>query len=48
MNPKPDDALVEEVEISGHIIDSLILPKVLDAGSADGYGRNSCERSIRV
>jgi lysine-ketoglutarate reductase/saccharopine dehydrogenase-like protein (TIGR00300 family) len=30
------DAFVEEVEISGHIIDSLILPKVLDAITAGG------------
>lgn len=30
------DAFVEDVEISGHIIDSLILPKVLDCISADG------------
>jgi lysine-ketoglutarate reductase/saccharopine dehydrogenase-like protein (TIGR00300 family) len=32
----PDDSFVEEVEISGHIIDSLILPKVLDAIMAYG------------
>ncbi len=31
-----DDPFVEEVEISGHIIDSLILPKVLDAIMAYG------------
>jgi hypothetical protein len=31
-----DDAIVEEVEISGHIIDSLILPKVLDTITAGG------------
>src|SRR3989442_4611505 len=29
-NPTPQPACVEEVEIQGHIIDSLILPKVLD------------------
>lgn len=29
-------AIVEEVEISGHIIDSLILPKVLDSITAGG------------
>jgi lysine-ketoglutarate reductase/saccharopine dehydrogenase-like protein (TIGR00300 family) len=31
-----DDAIIEEVEISGHIIDSLILPKVLDTITAGG------------
>jgi lysine-ketoglutarate reductase/saccharopine dehydrogenase-like protein (TIGR00300 family) len=31
-----DDPIVEEVEISGHIIDSLILPKVLDTITAGG------------
>ena len=31
-----DDSLIEEVEISGHIIDSLILPKVLDRITAGG------------
>src|SRR4051812_45040758 len=30
------DSIVEEVEISGHIIDSLILPKVLDTIMANG------------
>jgi lysine-ketoglutarate reductase/saccharopine dehydrogenase-like protein (TIGR00300 family) len=30
MNPAPSPGFVEEVEIQGHIIDSLILPKVLD------------------
>ena len=30
------EAFVEDVEISGHIIDSLILPKVLDCISAAG------------
>jgi lysine-ketoglutarate reductase/saccharopine dehydrogenase-like protein (TIGR00300 family) len=30
------DSSVEEVEISGHIIDSLILPKVLDTITANG------------
>ncbi len=30
------DSVVEEVEISGHIIDSLILPKVLDTITANG------------
>jgi lysine-ketoglutarate reductase/saccharopine dehydrogenase-like protein (TIGR00300 family) len=30
------DSIVEEVEISGHIIDSLILPKVLDTITANG------------
>jgi hypothetical protein len=32
----PDDSFIEEVEISGHIIDSLILPKVLDTITAGG------------
>ena len=31
-----DDPIIEEVEISGHIIDSLILPKVLDTITAGG------------
>jgi lysine-ketoglutarate reductase/saccharopine dehydrogenase-like protein (TIGR00300 family) len=31
-----DDSIIEEVEISGHIIDSLILPKVLDTITAGG------------
>jgi hypothetical protein len=31
-----DYSVVEEVEISGHIIDSLILPKVLDSITASG------------
>ena len=31
-----DDSVIEEVEISGHIIDSLILPKVLDTITACG------------
>src|SRR5262245_43143877 len=31
-----DDSIIEEVEISGHIIDSLILPKVLDTITANG------------
>src|SRR3954451_3754092 len=31
-----NDSVVEEVEISGHIIDSLILPKVLDTIMANG------------
>jgi lysine-ketoglutarate reductase/saccharopine dehydrogenase-like protein (TIGR00300 family) len=31
-----DDSFIEEVEISGHIIDSLILPKVLDTITAHG------------
>jgi lysine-ketoglutarate reductase/saccharopine dehydrogenase-like protein (TIGR00300 family) len=31
-----DDSIIEEVEISGHIIDSLILPKVLDRITAGG------------
>src|SRR5260370_28326060 len=30
MNPAPTARFVEHVEIQGHIIDSLILPKVLD------------------
>jgi lysine-ketoglutarate reductase/saccharopine dehydrogenase-like protein (TIGR00300 family) len=34
--PEPDYPCVEEVEISGHIIDSLILPKVLDSIMASG------------
>src|SRR5262249_8075008 len=33
---KATDSVVEEVEISGHIIDSLILPKVLDTIMANG------------
>ena len=37
MNESPEAAtFVEEVEISGHIIDSLILPKVLDCITAGG------------
>jgi lysine-ketoglutarate reductase/saccharopine dehydrogenase-like protein (TIGR00300 family) len=31
-----EDPIVEEVEITGHIIDSLILPKVLDTITANG------------
>jgi hypothetical protein len=31
-----EDSIIEEVEITGHIIDSLILPKVLDAITAGG------------
>jgi lysine-ketoglutarate reductase/saccharopine dehydrogenase-like protein (TIGR00300 family) len=31
-----DESIIEEVEISGHIIDSLILPKVLDTITANG------------
>jgi hypothetical protein len=31
-----NDPIIEEVEISGHIIDSLILPKVLDTITAGG------------
>src|SRR3954447_22296981 len=31
-----EDPIVEEVEITGHIIDSLILPKVLDTITASG------------
>jgi hypothetical protein len=34
--PQPAEGCIEEVEISGHIIDSLILPKVLDAITANG------------
>jgi hypothetical protein len=36
--PTPDSeySFIEEVEISGHIIDSLILPKVLDSITASG------------
>jgi lysine-ketoglutarate reductase/saccharopine dehydrogenase-like protein (TIGR00300 family) len=30
MNPAPVGSFIEQVEIQGHIIDSLILPKVLD------------------
>jgi hypothetical protein len=36
MSPSGDAPFVEEVEISGHIIDSLILPKVLDSITANG------------
>jgi lysine-ketoglutarate reductase/saccharopine dehydrogenase-like protein (TIGR00300 family) len=36
VDPSPEDAFVEEIEISGHIIDSLILPKVLDSITASG------------
>lgn len=32
----PADAYVEQVELSGHIIDSLLLPKVLDCITAGG------------
>ncbi len=31
-----NDSIIEEIEISGHIIDSLILPKVLDTITANG------------
>jgi len=31
-----EDSIIEEVEITGHIIDSLILPKVLDTITAGG------------
>jgi len=31
-----EDPIVEEIEITGHIIDSLILPKVLDTITAGG------------
>ena len=31
MKNNPGDAVVEEVEVSGHIIDSLLLPKILDS-----------------
>ena len=31
-----EDPIIEEVEITGHIIDSLILPKVLDTITANG------------
>lgn len=34
------DAFVEEVEVSGHIIDSLILPKILDLITAAGGNFN--------
>ena len=32
-SPPSRPGFVEEVEIQGHIIDSLLLPKVLDAAS---------------
>ena len=35
-SPEQTESFVEEVEISGHIIDSLILPKVLDSITAGG------------
>jgi lysine-ketoglutarate reductase/saccharopine dehydrogenase-like protein (TIGR00300 family) len=35
-SPNAEFAFTEEVEISGHIIDSLILPKVLDSITANG------------
>ena len=28
--PGPDPGVVEEVEVRGHIVDSLLLPKILD------------------
>ncbi|MFT5325028.1 MAG: hypothetical protein ACI8P0_002894 [Planctomycetaceae bacterium] len=31
MNAAAENLVVEEVEVSGHIIDSLILPKILDS-----------------
>ena len=34
--PQPDHAFVEDVEVQGHIIDSLLLPKVLDIINARG------------
>jgi lysine-ketoglutarate reductase/saccharopine dehydrogenase-like protein (TIGR00300 family) len=35
-DPPPSDAAVEDIEVRGHIIDSLILPKVLDGITAAG------------
>ena len=35
-NPQSQNPFVEEVEVSGHIIDSLLLPKVLDLIMANG------------
>lgn len=35
-SPAPDSPSVEEVEVAGHIIDSLILPKVLDTITTGG------------
>ena len=37
-NPAAAPAFVEEVELQGHIIDSLLLPKVLDAILTRGAG----------
>jgi lysine-ketoglutarate reductase/saccharopine dehydrogenase-like protein (TIGR00300 family) len=34
--PRPADVHVEEVEVRGHIIDSLILPKILDSIMSSG------------
>jgi lysine-ketoglutarate reductase/saccharopine dehydrogenase-like protein (TIGR00300 family) len=34
--PQPAEQFVEDVEVSGHIIDSLLLPKILDCITAGG------------
>jgi lysine-ketoglutarate reductase/saccharopine dehydrogenase-like protein (TIGR00300 family) len=34
--PRPADVFVEEVEVRGHIVDSLILPKILDCIMSTG------------
>ena len=36
MVPRPADTYIEEVEVRGHIIDSLILPKILDCIMSSG------------
>jgi lysine-ketoglutarate reductase/saccharopine dehydrogenase-like protein (TIGR00300 family) len=41
-----DDARVEEVEVRGHIVDSLILPKILDCIMSSGAA--FCIKEIRI
>lgn len=46
MNPLESPQAVEQVELRGHIIDSLLLPKVLDAIAAGGGNYNIEQISI--
>ena len=41
----PADGFVEEVELAGHIIDSLLLPKVLDLITGGGRRVPASSRS---
>ena len=43
-----EDPIIEEVEITGHIIDSLILPKVLDTITANGGKPKSVTRLFQL